>query len=178
LHVSIAEDSVAVTSVQSAIDKGSFEASPSPEYSLHEIGHDQSAQNGPVVNAHYFEGLGEDDIRIASSMSPEEIWQGFLFWHDLGSMFVSFGSDGENDFVVSDPKVLLDFIKPLLHADPMKMLSVNKSFLSSRATEALNTETGRRTIERVLLRLGCTHAILTMSILFSGCFNFIKRFQS
>jgi hypothetical protein len=41
----------------------------------------------------------------------------------------------------------------------MKMLSVNKSFLSSRATEALNTETGRRTIERVLLRLGCTHAI-------------------
>jgi pentatricopeptide repeat protein len=103
--------------------------------------HDEVRLMQPVVEVGAPPGLREDDCRIANSMSPENIWQGFLFWHDMGSMFVSTSADGENDFVVPDPKVLLDFIKPLVHADPLKMLCSerDKALLSIGAQQKLKT---------------------------------------
>jgi serine/threonine protein kinase/GTPase SAR1 family protein len=106
--------------------------------------------------------LNEEDRGIANSMSHEDIWQGFLFWHDLGTMYVCSSGHGDSGFVVPDPKVLLDLMKPLVHADPIKMITnqaFQKTFLSPIATEALITEPGRREIEKVLLTLSSMHCI-------------------
>jgi GTPase SAR1 family protein len=89
--------------------------------------------------------MKKDDHRIANSMSPEDIWQAFLFWHEMGSVFVSSCADGKNDLVIPNPQVLLEFLKPLVHADPLKMnesahhlQNPSRNLLSSTTLERLD----------------------------------------
>ena len=139
----------------------------------------------------------EDDSRLANSMSPDEIWQGFMFWGYLGYMYVCSSADGQNDFVVPKPQVLLDFLKPLVHMRPIDMMDVNEkasndssskasvgnesflvpyqsgSFLSKDQSQSIEDDVY---IRKVLLRLSSEHCIIQRRDL--GIFKVWKSLKS